>query len=131
MVLVSLGHHGLQFYAAAYHRRMRPSLSVHDRQRREIAALRLAIKLLLAAIWSQAFTHELRPLGDAWEAQLWLQRSLTPLSPASPAIRELVRLLRPDGSPRSWGDPKWLRRELRRLERQTKAKKTLGRGQGA
>jgi len=109
---------------------MRPSPTVVH-QRNELAVLRQAIRCLLAGIWSQAFTPEHRPLGDAYAMQQWLQRSLTPLAPASPTVRDLVRLLNPEGSPRSWSDPKWLRRELRRLRRQAAMLGRQDRRQGA
>ncbi len=96
-----------------------------DACRRDLDAARLALAMVAGLLRAEVFTHGHRPISPHVEERMaWARAKLSPLAAASPTVRALLALLDDDALPRSWGDPRWLGRELRRLARRAA---TMGR----
>ena len=84
---------------------------VHRRQAVRILALRLLAGVLSDAGWLQ----EHRLFADAHTAMRWLRAQLGPMANRDQVLREIVRILDPERSPRPWNSHKGTKRELLRL----------------
>ena len=85
----------------------------------ELEALRFATLLLCAVMRSETFAHECAPLPtDAEGRHEWARQCLLPLGPSSTALRKALSLLDWSRSFRNWDNPRWAKRELRRMRRE-------------
>ncbi len=95
-----------------------PPLTAYVRRLvRELDALRMATVLIAAVMRSEVFTPRYAPIADDLETRLdWLRAALLPLGPSSSALRKALRLLKHESISPLWDDPKWARRELKRIK---------------
>jgi len=84
----------------------------------EPEALRLALDLAMATLRIHVFTDAYQPIRSFESQVAWLREQLVHLGSASKTIRDVTNIVDLEAHHRTWGNPAWLKGELKRLSRQ-------------